>query len=104
MRYHWTPGTIALWDNRCTQHFVLNDFEGERVIQRVTVMGDHVEAAAEPVAQPWVREGRKSATSRHDRQMRQFLRSRDNAAEEYCFNCNRLFGDIYLATVMVFFR
>ena len=44
-------------------------------------MGDHVEAAAEPVAQPWVREGRKSATSRHDRQMRQFLRTRDNAAE-----------------------
>ena len=81
VRYHWTPGTIALWDNRCTQHFVLNDFEGERVIQRVTVMGDHVEAAAEPVAQPWVREGRKSATSRHDRQMRQFLRTRDNAAE-----------------------
>ena len=80
MRYHWTPGTIAIWDNRCTQHFVLNDFEGERVIQRVTVMGDQVEAAAAPVAQPWV-EGRKSATSRYDRQMRQFLRSRDNAAE-----------------------
>jgi taurine dioxygenase len=40
VRYHWTPGTIAIWDNRCTQHFVLNDFEGERIIQRVTVMGD----------------------------------------------------------------
>ncbi|MDE0887761.1 MAG: hypothetical protein OSB70_19770, partial [Myxococcota bacterium] len=26
--------------NRCTQHHVLNDFEGERVIQRVTVMTD----------------------------------------------------------------
>ena len=50
------PGTIAIWDNRCTQHFVLNDFEGERVIQRVTVMGDQVEAAAQPIAQPWVRE------------------------------------------------
>ena len=68
VRYHWTSGTIAIWDNRCTQHFVLNDFEGERVIQRVTVMGDQVEAAAQPVAQPWVREGRKSATSRYDRQ------------------------------------
>jgi taurine dioxygenase len=40
VRYRWTPGTIAMWDNRCTQHFVVNDFEGERVIQRVTVLGD----------------------------------------------------------------
>jgi hypothetical protein len=45
VRYHWTPGTIAMWDNRCTQHHVLNDFEGERVIQRVTVMGDRPEPA-----------------------------------------------------------
>jgi taurine dioxygenase len=40
VRHSWTPGTIAIWDNRCTQHFVLNDFEGERVIQRVTILGD----------------------------------------------------------------
>jgi taurine dioxygenase len=40
VRYRWTPGTIAMWDNRCTQHFVLNDFTGERVIQRVTILGD----------------------------------------------------------------
>jgi len=37
VRYHWTAGTIAMWDNRCTQHHVLNDFDGERVIQRVTI-------------------------------------------------------------------
>ncbi|MEZ4290978.1 MAG: TauD/TfdA family dioxygenase [Myxococcota bacterium] len=29
VRYHWTEGTIAVWDNRCTQHHVLNDFEGD---------------------------------------------------------------------------
>lgn len=40
VRYRWSEGTVAMWDNRCTQHFVLNDFEGERIIQRVTVMGD----------------------------------------------------------------
>ena len=40
VRYRWTPGTFAMWDNRCTQHFVVNDFEGERIIQRVAVLGD----------------------------------------------------------------
>ncbi|MBT6571254.1 MAG: taurine dioxygenase, partial [Gammaproteobacteria bacterium] len=48
VRYHWRPGTIGIWDNRCTQHFVLNDFEGERIIQRVTVVGDQVEGNGAP--------------------------------------------------------
>jgi taurine dioxygenase len=34
-----------MWDNRCTQHAVLNDFEGLRVIQRVTILGDRPEGA-----------------------------------------------------------
>ena len=25
VRYRWNQGTLAMWDNRCTQHFVLND-------------------------------------------------------------------------------
>lgn len=40
VRYRWTPGTVAIWDNRCTQHSVVHDFLGERVIQRVTILGD----------------------------------------------------------------
>ena len=72
VRYHWQEGTIAMWDNRCTQHFVLNDFEGERVIQRVTVMGDKPEGS-DPRWQPWIKPGRLSAASRHDRQLHQFL-------------------------------
>ncbi|MEM7003674.1 MAG: TauD/TfdA family dioxygenase [Pseudomonadota bacterium] len=40
VRYRWSEGTIGMWDNRCTQHFVLNDFNGERIIQRVTHHGD----------------------------------------------------------------
>ncbi len=45
VRYQWTAGTIAMWDNRCTQHSVLNDFEGLRIIQRVTILGDLPEGA-----------------------------------------------------------
>jgi taurine dioxygenase len=79
VRYRWTEGTVAVWDNRCTQHFVLNDFEGERIIQRVTVMGDRPEPASAPRWQPWVRPGRLSATSRHDRQLALYLRGRQKA-------------------------
>ena len=81
VRYHWTEGTIAMWDNRCTQHFVLNDFEGERIIQRVTVMGDRTKGAKNPQWEPWVRAGRLSATSRHDRQLFQYLASQETGAE-----------------------
>jgi taurine dioxygenase len=40
VRHHWSEGTIAMWDNRCTQHSVTNDFEGARTINRVTILGD----------------------------------------------------------------
>lgn len=80
VRYRWQEGTIAIWDNRCTQHFVLNDFEGERIIQRVTVMGDRPEGAVAPKWQPWVRPGRLSATSRHDRQLALYLKGHGAAA------------------------
>lgn len=42
IRYHWEEGTVAMWDNRQTQHIVITDFDEdeERVIQRVTVSGD----------------------------------------------------------------
>jgi taurine dioxygenase len=77
VRYRWTAGTIAIWDNRCTQHFVLNDFEGERIIQRVTVKGDKPTGAPAKWA-PWVRPGPLSATSRLDRQLHQFMTRENN--------------------------
>ena len=76
VRYHWTAGTIAMWDNRCTQHFVLNDFDEERIIQRVTIMGDRPVGAREPMYEPWARPGRLSASSRQDRQLFEFLESK----------------------------
>jgi taurine dioxygenase len=75
VRYRWSEGCIAIWDNRCTQHFVLNDFSGERIIQRVTVMGDRPEGAP-PRWAPWVRPGPLSATSRLDRQLHMHLNPR----------------------------
>ena len=82
VRYRWSEGTVAMWDNRCTQHFVLNDFDEERIIQRVTVMGDQVEAAAPAKWEPFVRPGPLSATSRHDRQLAMYLKSLGTPADE----------------------
>lgn len=79
VRYRWSEGTVAMWDNRCTQHFVLNDFEGERIIHRVTVMGDEPKGA-QPRWEPFVRPGRLSAASRHDRQL--FLHLKQKAARD----------------------
>ena len=76
VRYRWAEGTVAIWDNRATQHSVVNDFEGERVIRRVTVTGDEVRGARPPAWEPWVRGGRLSATSRHDRQLHMYLKAR----------------------------
>jgi hypothetical protein len=40
-RYHWSEGTFAMWDNRCTMHRVASDYEGERIMHRVTVADRH---------------------------------------------------------------
>lgn len=70
VRYHWTKGAVAIWDNRCTQHAVLNDFEGERLIQRVTVSGDRPEGEP-PRWDPHPKHG--GALSRFDWQLHDFL-------------------------------
>ena len=80
VRYRWQAGTIAMWDNRVTQHYVVNDFAGERIIERVTVMGDRVEGAA-PRWRPYTKTARRSAMSRHDRQLKGFLGALAGAAE-----------------------
>jgi len=73
VRYHWSEGTIAMWDNRCTQHFVLSDFDQQRVIQRVTVMGDTPEGVSEPRWQAFARRENAGATSRYDAQLDRHL-------------------------------
>ncbi len=76
VRHRWTAGTIAMWDNRCTQHSVLNDFEGERRIQRATVTGDAPAGPGDPRWEPW-QPPRRGALTRHDRQLVRFLKPVD---------------------------
>lgn len=73
VRNRWTQGTIAMWDNRCTQHFVINDFVGERMIQRVTIVGDEPKGASAPRWQSFVRPENAGASSRYDEQLNQHL-------------------------------
>jgi taurine dioxygenase len=37
-RVRWAPGTLTVWDNRCTMHSAVNDYHGQRRrMRRITV-------------------------------------------------------------------
>jgi|TARA_B100001146_G_scaffold53598_2_gene46919 taurine dioxygenase len=40
-RFHWEPNSIAIWDNRSTQHKPINDyFPSHRLLERIAIDGD----------------------------------------------------------------
>jgi taurine dioxygenase len=39
-RFRWQPHSVALWDNRCTMHLAINDYDGRRrLMYRTTIAG-----------------------------------------------------------------
>ena len=46
VRWRWSEGDIAFWDNRCTLHYAANDYFGHtRTMHRVTLKGTRPKAA-----------------------------------------------------------
>jgi taurine dioxygenase len=41
VRWRWTPGSVAIWDNRCTQHYAVQDYwPAVRKMERASIVGD----------------------------------------------------------------
>jgi len=40
VRWKWKVNAFAIWDNRSTQHYAVNDYTADRIMHRATVSGD----------------------------------------------------------------
>jgi taurine dioxygenase len=39
MRWKWSANDVALWDNRCAQHYAVPDYTAPRIMQRIVLAG-----------------------------------------------------------------
>jgi len=37
-RHRWQEGELVLWDQQCVQHYAVQDFEGRRLMQRISAL------------------------------------------------------------------
>lgn len=45
VRFRWTAGALAIWDNRVTQHYAMDDYTQLRRMRRIQIVGDIPQAA-----------------------------------------------------------
>lgn len=76
VRWRWAVGDVAVWDNRATQHYAINDYgDQHRLVRRVTVDGDV------PVAIDGRRSVTRKRTQKQQRPERASARAEAVAAE-----------------------
>jgi taurine dioxygenase len=39
-RHRWSQGDLMIWDNRCTMHYAIVDYDDDRYMHRTTVIGE----------------------------------------------------------------
>lgn len=61
-RWRWSPGDVALWDERVTLHSIIDDTQERRLLHRVTALGDDPKPPAGAKTWPHHPQGRSASS------------------------------------------